>query len=291
MKTKLLFSSLFLLTLMVNPVSAQRDSNYHLDELYKLSSDGTVHLKTNDADIKITGSDRSDVHLVIDRMESVRGISSGSRKFDVEVEEKGGDLYITERERRGVRFQIGSQRVEYKIEIEMPANGSLRIKGDDDDYVIRSVNGDISMEVDDGDIELIECNGDDFDLQLEDGDLKMDGGNGSIYISSDDGDVDVRNGNFERVELTAEDGNISIETSLADKGVYELRGDDADIDFIVLKGGGLFNVSKDDGRITASSAFDTISKSERRSKLELNGGSADVDIRIEDGRVRLTTGK
>lgn len=276
---------------MVGQVSAQKESNYHLDEVYKLASDGTVHLKSADANIKITGSDRTDVHLVIDRSERIRGISSGRGKFDVEVEERRGDLYITERESRGVRFQIGSQRVEYEIEIEMPSDGSLRIKGDDDDYVIRSVNGDISMEIDDGDIELIECNGDDFNLQLEDGDLKMDGGKGSIYIRSDDGDVDVRNGSFDRVELSAEDGNVSVETSLADRGVYELRGDDADIDFIVLSGGGRFNVSKDDGRISASSAFDTIQKSESRSKLELNGGSADVDIRIQDGRVRLSTGK
>jgi len=290
MKTKALLSTFFMLALLVGNVSAQ-DKNFSLDEVYSLSADGTVHLRSSDANVKITGSDRSDVHLVIERTETTRGVRSSRSRFDVEVEERQGDLYITERERRGVTFQIGSWRVDYEIEIEMPRTGSLRIKGDDDDYVIRSVNGEISIETDDGDIELIECNGDKFDLQLEDGDLRMDGGKGSLYVRVDDGDLDIRNGNFATVEVSAEDGNVSLETTLSDNGVYEIRGDDADIDFVVLSGGGEFNVAKDDGRISSSSAFETIQETERRAKLSLDGGKADVDIRIEDGRVRLSTGK
>lgn len=291
MKTKLLFTSLLALFFALNEVKGQDDSEFNLDRVYQLSADGTVHLNTSDANIRITGSQRSDVHLVIDRTETTRGVRSRRSRFDVNVEERSGDLYVTERAQRGVTFQIGSYRVDYEIEIEMPMSGSLRIKGDDDDYVIRSVNGAISITADDGDIELIECNGVKFDLQLEDGDLKMDGGRGSLYVRSDDGDVDIRNGGFNRVEVNAEDGNVSVETTLANNGLYELTGDDADIDFIVLSGGGKFNVSKDDGRISASSEYDTIQKSERRSKLELKGGDADVDIRIEDGRVRLSTGR
>lgn len=287
MKTKLLLTSAFLLTLMVGNVSAQ-DSNFNLDEVYSLSSDGTIHLRSEDANVKITGSDRNDVHVVIDRNETNRGIRSNRSRFDINVEERQGDLYITEAASRGVTFQIGSSRVAYEIEIDMPITGSLRIKGDDDDYVIRSVNGEISIETDDGNVELIECNGDKFDLQLEDGDLRMDGGKGSLYIRVEDGDIDVRNGAFERVEVDSEDGSVSFETSLSDSGRYELSGDDANIDFVVLGGGGEFNIIKDDGRVSASSAFKTIQETESRSRLELNGGKAKVDIRIEDGRVRLS---
>ncbi|MFY0593780.1 DUF4097 family beta strand repeat-containing protein [Roseivirga sp.] len=289
MKIKLLFTSLFVLILATSQVSAQDDSEFNLDRVYKLAADGTVHMNTSDANIKITGSKRSDVHVDIQRTEVVRGIRSRRSSFDIEVEEKSGDLYITERTSRGVSIQIGSRRIDYEIEIEMPETGSLRIKGDDDDYVIRSVNGAISIETDDGDVELLDCNGDNFDIELEDGDLKMDGGRGTIYVKADDGDVDIRNGAFDRMELDAEDGSVSVETTLAKNGDYELVGDDASIDFTVLGGGGEFNVTKDDGRISASSDYDTIQKSERRSRLELPGGDAKVDIRIEDGRVRLST--
>ena len=47
------------------------------------------------------------------------------------------------------------------------------VKGVVDDYLVRNVNGSIEMDVDDGDIELRDCNGDKFDFNLEDGDLKL----------------------------------------------------------------------------------------------------------------------
>ncbi|OEK06312.1 DUF4097 family beta strand repeat-containing protein [Roseivirga misakiensis] len=292
MKIKALFTSLLIISLGLTQMSAQENSEFNLDRYYKLAADGTVHLNTSDANIKITGSDRSDVHLDVQRKETVRGIRSRKSNFDMEVEERGGDLYINERTGRGgVTFQIGSRRIDYEIEIEMPMTGSLRIKGDDDDYVIRSVNGDISIKTDDGDIDLLDCTGDDFDIEIEDGDLKMDGGKGAIYVKIDDGDIDIRNGSFDRMELDAEDGSVSVETSLSDRGDYELVADDANVDFVVLGGGGEFNVSKDDGRISASSAYDTVQESERRSRFELKGGEARVEIRIEDGRVRLSTSK
>ena len=293
MKTKQLLFSIAGLLMIGLTANAQRDRNsntdYELDQEYNLDAQGTVHLSSSDAQVNIKGTDRNNVHLVVNRYEDVRGVSSSRRSFEIDVEERNGDLYITERERRGVNIRMGYYSVDYDIDIEMPMTGSLRIKGDDDDYVIRSVNGKISIAVDDGDIELINCEGDDFDIELEDGDLKMDGGKGNFYGRIDDGDIDIRNGNFESVEIRAEDGNVSIETSLSNKGTYELSADDARIDFVVLSGGGKFNVLKDDGRVSADSTFDTIRETDSRSQLELKGGDAEVDIRVNDGRVRLSS--
>ncbi len=291
MKTKQLLLSMVCLLMVASNAYAQRESSsdYHLDEEYNMSADGTLHLSSSDANVTIKGTDRKNVHVVIDRVEDVRGISSRRRNFEVDVEERSGDLYITERESRGVSVMMGSYSLDYDIEIEMPMTGSLRIKGDDDDYVIRSINGEIFMNIDDGDIELIDCGGDDFDIQLEDGDLKMDGGKGTFYARVDDGDIDIRNADFTTLEIRSEDGDVSVETSLSDKGVYELVADDASIDFLVLSGGGKFNVLKDDGRVSAGSSFETIRETESRTQLELKGGNAEVDIRVNDGRVRLSS--
>ena len=265
-----------------------RDSDYHLDETYKMDATGTLHLSSSDADVRIIGSNRSDVHVKIDRTEEVRGISSRPRDFEVEVENRGGDLYVTERRGRGTRFTMGYSRLDYDILIELPQGASLRVKGDDDDYYVKNVNGAINMETDDGDIELLDCNGEDFEFNLEDGDLRMDGGRGKIYVRIDDGDVDIQDGKFDNMEMRLEDGSAIIETSIADGGVYDIRGDDARFDFVVLAGGGDFLVTKDDGSIRASSEFETISENDYRSELKLPGGSADVDIRTNDGRVRLS---
>lgn len=294
MKTQLKRSGLVLLALMLTTTLAlaqndrDKGSDYHLDQNYEMNATGTLHLSSSDANVRIIGSNRTDVHVKIDRQEEIRGFSSRGGSFEVNVENRGGDLYVTERKGRGPRITMGSYRIDYEILIELPEGASLRVKGDDDDYYVRNVEGAIDMEADDGDIELVDCNGSRFDLNLEDGDLKMNGGQGKLYISLDDGDADILNGKFEELEMKVEDGTIIVETEISDSGIYDIRGDDARIEFVVLAGGGDFNITKDDGSVRASDKFETIRETDYRSELRLKGGKADVQIRTNDGRVRLS---
>lgn len=291
MQRKIFMSALLALAVSTINLWAQEEGEFHLDETYSLGANGVIHLYSEDADVRITGSDRSDVHVKIDRVEYVNGIQSGRRNFTVNVEETNGDLFIKERRSGNVRISIGTFRTEYKITIEMPRNGGLKIDGEDDDYVIRSVDGAISMDVEDGDIEIIETKTAKVDINIEDGDIRLGGGVGSIYLRTEDGDVDVRNGAFDRVDIDAEDGSISIETTLDDNGSYEINSEDADIEFVVLAGGGLFYVAKDDGRVSSSSPFKVEEERDHRVRLSLDGGKADVDIRVNDGRVRFSARK
>lgn len=270
-------------------LKAQDDGEYHLDRVYQMDSEGTLYLRSEDANVRITGSDRSDVRVVIDRIEDIKGISNRRRDFDMEIEEVSGDLYVTEKNRSSSRvtFGISVYRLEYDISIELPRNASLKIDGEDDDYVIRSVNGSISIDVEDGDIELLNCESKDFEITLEDGDLKLDGGYGELYVDVEDGDLDIRNGQFEGVEITTEDGDLMIETTLADGGFYDIDGEDATIEFVVLGGSGQFDISRDDARVNASDAFKLIRDTERRITYELGSEGAEVSIRTKDGRVRL----
>lgn len=275
--------------LATNNLQAQKEGEFHLDQVYALGANGTVHLVSSDADVLITGTDRSDVHVKIDRFEQVNGIRSGRRRFSVEVEEKGGDLFIEERRSGSVSFSMGSFRTEYEIVIEMPTNGSLRVRGEDDDYIIKSIHGAISISSEDGDIDIYDTKSSNIEVRLEDGDLRLAGGTGRFYANSEDGDLDIRNAAFTELEIVIEDGNVSLETTLADNGVYDIRSDDANIEFTVLSGGGKFLISKDDGRVNSGMGFTVQEETDNRVRLSLPGGSADVEIRINDGRVRLDT--
>lgn len=290
------FTLLLLAVFFITNLSfAQRDRDedkgdeFHLDKVYEMSATGTLNLNTEDADVRIVGSNRSDVHVKIDRVVTTRGVSSRSRSFDVDVENRNGDLFIRESKGRSRGFiGVGYFRTDYDILIELPEGASLRVRGEDDDYYVKNVNGAIEMETEDGDIELVDCNGSDFEFILEDGDLKLDGGKGKFYARLDDGDIDMINGGFDNVEIQVEDGNVTMETGIADNGVYDIRADDARIDFVVLSGGGDFRVTKDDGRVRATSDFETIRENDYRSELKLAGGKADVQIRTNDGSVRLS---
>lgn len=269
-------------------VNAQKNGEYHLDQSYTIAANGTLYLDSEDANVNITGSSRTDAHVKIDRVVETRGFSSGRNEFRFDVEDRAGNLYLTERSRRGVTMQVGYSRTDYTIDIELPRGVSLKIKGEDDDYVIRNIDGKISIETEDGDIELIDCFGSDFQFKLEDGDLKVEGGNGSISIDIEDGDVDIRKGNFDRIEMDVQDGSVILETAIADNGIYDIKAEDARLDFVVIKGGGEFLVLKDDGSLRTSSDFETLQESDHRALVKLPGGNAKIEIRTDDGRVRLS---
>ena len=130
-----------------------QDSEFKLEETYKIDPKGTLELYSDDANVDIIGSDRKDVHVYIYRKEIVRGLRVGAdRDFEVYVDERDGDLIIRERESSGHSFMtVGVQMEDYEISIEVPRGINLELRGDDDDYVIEDVDGSITLEVDDGD--------------------------------------------------------------------------------------------------------------------------------------------
>ena len=278
--------TLFLCSLTLLSV-AQKDDEYHLDKVYEMGKTGTLYLSSEDADVEIIGSNRSDARVKIDRIEVVKGVSSGRKSFQMEIERKGDDLQIRERSRGNFNVRFGYSRLEYDILVELPEGASIRVTGEDGDHFVKNVNGKIKMDSEDGDILVQDCKGSDFDFELEDGDLEIEDCSGKLYVESEDGEIKVRNGDFSDLQIETEDGRIAIETALQNGGSYNIRVDDAPVEFVVLNGGGEFSIRKSDASVRASSDFEQVYNSESKSEYKLPGGSADIKIRTEDGRVRL----
>lgn len=286
-KLQFTISLIFLLiSSSISSIKAQ-DGEFKLDKIYSMDPNGTIDMQTDDAKIKITGTNRKDVHVNIYRKEVTHGWRYNRRDFYVDVEERGGDLFIREEPKTGILISVGYMREEYEIIIEAPEGISLVIKGDDDDYIIRNINGSIFLNIDDGDAELIGCSGNHFEFEIDDGDIEMDEGKGFLYIRADDADVYIQNGKFDDITATLDDGNLIIETSLADNGSYSFRVDDGTIELYISDGGGEFDIRHDDARISSSREFILIEKDENETFLELPNGTARVKVRADDARVRL----
>lgn len=267
---------------------AQNDGDYHLDKEFELSPTGVIELSSSDSKVLITGSKREKVHLKVDRTVVTKGLFFGRDEFALEIDNTGGNLKVRERSSSSHSGIVGYYNEEYEIRIEAPEGASLLIKGDDGNYTIRNINGSIVMSVDDGDIDVLGCKGNKFEFRLDDGNLEMDQGRGSLEIDTDDGDVRIRNANFSKIVADIDDGDLIIETSLADNGEYNIRAQDGLVSMIVTKGGGEFNVRHDDARVIAEGPFDVTEKSESFTKLTLPNGTAKVDIKADDARVRLS---
>ena len=270
-------------------VLAQSDKtgNFHLDKEFKMESAGVIHLSSSDAKVFIIGSSRSTAHVKIDREVTTKGLIFGEEKFTVDVTEQNGDLLIKERSGSTHVGMVGYYNENYTMNIEVPTGASLIIRGDDGDYFIKAVNGSIELDLDDADVELAGCLGSNFKIRLDDGDLRMDTGKGTLEVDADDADIVIKSASFEKIMADIDDGDFVIETALSENGDYYIDAQDGLISFTVLGGGGKFDIRHDDARVIAEGKFDTVEKSEDRTRLTLANGNAKVNIHADDARVRL----
>ncbi len=284
---KTLFATGIILSSFSVLAQSDKTGDFHLDKEYKMESTGVIHLSSSDAKVFITGSSRATAHVKIDREVTTKGLIFGEEKFTVDVAEQSGNLLIKERSGSTHVGMVGYYNEDYTITIEAPAGASLVIRGDDGDYFIKAVNGSIELDLDDADIELAGCLGSNFKVRLDDGDLRMDRGKGTLEVDADDADIVIKSGSFEKIMADIDDGDFVVETSLSENGNYYIDGQDGLISFTVLGGGGKFDIHHDDARVVAEGNFETVEKSEDRTRLTLANGNAKVNIHADDARVRL----
>lgn len=291
------FLTIVLLLLSLGIAKAQNndhDDEFNLDRTYKISEDGTLHLQSNDAHVRIHGTNRKDVHVFVKYTLDMDGFNLKKIKhFRMNVEERNGDLFVGEREDRKVSFLgIGHIKEAYTINIETPMGVSLDIKGDDDDYSIDNLTGNIEVEANDGDVSVERYSGNELNVTLDDGNLEVIGGHGKLISKIKDGSIDVRNGRYKEIDTQSGDGSIRIDTDLDDQGYYRMESGDGDIVFTVLSGGGSFNVRHGDGDVSVSTGFTGGgSKREDEKDYQLTGGNAQIRIITDDGFVRLNSNK
>ncbi|TYP93981.1 putative adhesin [Fodinibius salinus] len=288
MKTLKLIVTITICLLFSIQLNAQ-DSEYTLDETYQISSEGTVHLNSNDAEVSIKGTDRSDVHLKVYRKVDVSGleIKSGG-KFNIEVEKRDGDLMIRESDTEN-RTVVGKVTKEYTITIKVPTTVGVDIKGDDDTYNIASVNGRIAVEADDTEIALKNVGGNDFYFDMDDGSITMDKAEGNLKLSMDDGNFEVDQAAFTKVDAQYDDGSVVLTSRLAQDGKYRFDMDDGDLKFKITGGGGTFDIRHDNPSLDIGNSFENIKIEDDRSQFKLPGGNANIRIITDDGTIDLRT--
>ncbi|HRI78151.1 MAG TPA: DUF4097 family beta strand repeat-containing protein [Cyclobacteriaceae bacterium] len=280
-------SSIVIILLTACGIASAQEGNFHLDKEYKMNASGTVKLKASDAKIYITGSSRLTAHVTIDREITTKGLTFGHDEFSVEVSENEGNLEIIEHSNSVSVGMVGYRYEKYTISIEAPQGSSLIVRGDDGDLWIKNVDGSISLDLDDADVELTGCSGSKFDFRMDDGKINMDEAKGSLDLSADDTDVNIRNASFNHVDAKLDDGDLIIETSLDDNGEYFIDAQDGMVSMSITKGGGRFEVRHDDGRVTTEGDFKVVEDSENRTRMTLASGTAKVNIRTDDARVKL----
>lgn len=281
--------TLGLLFLLLGTVSKAQDHEYNLDETYSINKNATIHLSSDDADVTIKGTDRSDVHVVVHHKVNIKGWKIESGDFEMDVKNRGGDLYIQEKKNENSKVLLGSIREDYEITIEAPQDVALNISGDDDSYRISDINLAVKLDADDADAEMRGMKGNDFDFNIDDGSIHMDRAQGKLRLRMDDGEFYATDAQFTEIDSDMDDGEVDITTSLTDGEFYLFDTDDGDISLNITGGGGRFEVEHGDARVYAGDNFEKASSHEHQTMYQLPGGKARIKIKTDDGDVELQT--
>jgi len=284
-------------------------SEFNLNKTYPISELGQLEMNTDDAVVTIKGSDRTDVSIKVYR--KVTGKQLGNKKFDFNVDASDGNIKITDHEYKDSNTKISIQwnsETIYTIDIEVPRSVNLDLVGDDDDYNISSISGNLALTVEDGSTEIRNFTGESIDIEIEDGDIDIQDANCSIELTIEDGDFQAKNSDFKKLNIKTEDGDISmrgskifdgrirssdgdidLDIALSPETRLDIRTDDGNVDLNTRGPGGKYEVTFEDGDVDFSKQqFNTVKETRNSYQLASKSeGNVDIIIDVEDGDVDL----
>lgn len=284
---------LFLCTICATTLQAQRVvDEFSMDQTYPISETGTFELHSDDAEVTIRATNRTDVHLKVDYKRIVQGINTyKGPKISMDVTERGGNVIAREKSERqnssNWSFTIGSIETEYTIVVEVPLSVDLKLRGDDDTYRLTDIGGGINIKADDANILMNGCTGFDFYIKADDADIVMDRGRGSLTLDADDSDLRVDQAEFDRMMVRGDDLELDLRLSVPNNADYEFDFDDGSLDIRFLSGGGTIEIFHDNIRLVTSSDFKTLNDRDHYKELQLGEGSAAIAIDVDDAHIKL----
>ncbi|MBD3376480.1 DUF4097 family beta strand repeat protein [candidate division KSB1 bacterium] len=250
-------------------VSHSEDVKKDFHESFPAEQGGKIHLEHGDGDVTIRPWSEPiiDVHVRYEISESGFRLG-GERDFDVEFKQRGKDLYIVGREKHasGLVLISSTHRI-YTYEIHAPEWVILELQGDDGEISIEGWQGEISLHVDDGRVDLRDIENESIEIRTQDGDVMVRDCRSRLQIYGDDADVELVDVRVD-ARIRLQDGDIMVRDV---EGPFNIQTDDGDCILDRLK-------SKEVSVRTSDGDIDLSIREEQ---------SPDIYITTDDGSVRL----
>ncbi len=290
----------FLCVLLVVALSAGAEE---WEQTYSVDSCEELRLESSNANIRVTGSNRSDIHAVV----TTRGWRIADDEVRIIESQNGGRVSIEVRLPR-VRWSWGrgvSRSVH--IDVEAPRScsvvartgdgnidleeitGGTRVRTGDGKIIATRLEGVVEMDSGDGDIDAISLRGR-MEINTGDGSISGDNLEGRLVARTGDGNVRV-DGRFDLLDLRTGDGNI-VSTAIDGSEVGEqwrLQTGDGNLVLHLPDGFAAdLEARTGDGRVEVDhpvSVSGKIKKSQVRGKM--NGGGGPLRLTSGDGNIRV----
>ncbi len=296
------------------------DREFH--ESFDVEEGHRLTVEHGDGDVTITPWDKDVIDVEVIYHAELTSIGFGDAPdFSVEFKQTEDGVFVTGYETSPDRVDIfrSIKKRQYTYTISAPSYVALTLRGDDGDIEIEGWRGDVSIDLDDGDVTLGDILNESTRVSFQDGDVEIAGLEGELTLSGDDGDIDLSAVKAPYVRIALQDGDVDIEDLEGDIEIdiddgditlddlaserVELRGQDGSIDVGLLKTERLdLDISTDDGGIEvvvdAAQSFEfLITMDDGDVEVALPGvtGFSTAEHRVRgtygagDGRVRIRT--
>lgn len=263
----------------------------HFHESFDVSPGAVLQLEHGDGDVVVIPWDKDVLDVEVRYYAEIRRVGIGSNpEFDVRFERDGNRIRVVGRETGSFNLGfVSSRQHEHLYKIQAPAYLTLDLRGEDGDVTIDDWLGEISLRLEDGDVEARNLAVPAARFELEDGDLTLEGFQGELAVELEDGDLVLRDCRSAQAEIRVEDGSVAMDRC---EGSFEIAAEDGDLDLQRLRAARL-RLHTADGDATigllGSDDLDLEARStDGNLALEVERGfSAAFSIETDDGRVRI----
>jgi DUF4097 and DUF4098 domain-containing protein YvlB len=252
---------------------------------FSTSGKPEIRIETNDADIRVSSSDRKDIEAVV----TTEGYKIGPNDVRV-TDRQTGDRLELEVHIPQAHFHIFNVRNRYvRIELSIPRRADLDLHSGDGDIKVASVDGNLALRTGDGNVRLESSKGD-VHLETGDGDVECREFEGQLKAETHDGNVRAQ-GVFSALDLHTGDGNIEAEVGSGSKmsSAWSLRTGDGNINLRLPDGFAAdLDAHSGDGKVNVDFPV-TIEGSLRENTIrgKMNGGGQPLELKSGDGDISL----
>jgi DUF4097 and DUF4098 domain-containing protein YvlB len=235
---------------------------------YSTSGKPILRVEANDADIRISGSNRKDTEAHV----FTEGYKIGPSDVRVTERQSGDQIEL---EVHTPHFSgLGLHNRSVRIEISMPREADLNLHTGDGNIRLNDIKGELRLESGDGNM----------DIRAADGKLNADTRDGNI----------ITEGRFDSLDLHTGDGNISAEAGAGSKisSSWVLRTGDGNLDLRLPQDFAAdLDAQTGDGRVSVAFPV-TVTGSMRENSVrgKMNGGGPVLELRTGDGNIQVEKG-
>ena len=258
-------------------VSASAETR--IERTLKIDSGGRLEVDTEMGSITVTGSSRSDVHVVVtSRNRDLEELltfrfEDGGKTARISARRKGGHLF---------NWSYGDNRV--RFEIEVPTSTALDLDSSGGGLMVASLQGNVKLRSSGGSLDLRDIQGD-VNGHTSGGGVRLKSITGRVRVESSGGSIDGSDLDGS-VEGDTSGGGITMSRVTGDLKVHSSGGS-----IHIEEAGGLVDADTSGGGIRASFARGN----SHGGRLESSGGSIQLsldpksDLEIDASADRVTT--